>query len=79
MKSLIILLTYAMMGGSTACANLTEEQRYERENRLILAREEFAVRSKSCRESGGAMQIERHGTRREFDYFEYKNARCVRY
>jgi len=76
---MLLLLTCVVIGGSSACANFTDEQRYERENRLILAREEYAIRAEQCRKSGGAMQIKRFSPRREFDYFEYKNARCVRY
>ena len=78
MKLTILLLTCVVIGGSSACAGFTDDERYERENRLILAREDYAIRAEQCRKSGGEMKIRRFSSLREFDYFEYKNARCVR-
>ena len=65
-----------------SCVVLTEEERAEREyeldNRLVLAREEYAVKSAACRSAGGVMQINR-SSMYGFHYHDYKLARCVRY
>ncbi len=70
------LLIFALI---ISCVNISEEdrleRRYERENRLILAREEFERRKVDCRRSGGMMMIDRHS--REIREYEYRMARCV--
>ncbi len=75
MKIMVLLLLVLTIN----CANISEEdrleRRYERENRLILAREEFERREIGCRRSGGMMTIERHSI--EITEHEYRMARCV--
>ncbi len=70
------LLVFALI---ISCVHMSEEDRlerqHERENRLILAREEFERRKVDCRRSGGMMTIDRHS--REIDEHEYKMAKCV--
>ena len=76
MKILVFLLSVLMIN----CANTSEEDRlesqHEREDRLILAKEEFERRKVACRMAGGMMQIERRS--REFDVHDYRFARCVK-
>ncbi len=58
-----------------SCATLTEEERFEREDRLIQARDEFYRQRDSCHRMGGTMQI-RARTLGKYDYLDYKTARC---
>jgi len=67
---------------TASCAALTEDERadrdFERENRLVLAREAYAKKAVACRQAGGMMQIKKSNIR-GFDYHDYKFARCVRF
>ncbi len=58
-----------------SCATLTEEERFEREDRLIQARDEFYQQRDSCLSRGGTMQI-RGRALGKYDYLDYKTARC---
>lgn len=68
----------------SACVTLTEderaERRYERQNRLILAMEDFEHRKLSCRAAGGIIQITRYSSTKlgQFTASEYKMAQCVK-
>ena len=68
----------------SACVTLTEEERterrYELENSLILAKEEFERRKLSCRAAGGMIQITRYSSTKlgGFRAREYKRAQCVK-
>ena len=55
---------------------MTEEERFAREDRLNLARDEFALREEACRGVGGAMQVSGTPLARN-GYHDYKSARCV--
>jgi len=69
----------------SACATLTEderaERRYERENSLVLAREEFERRKLDCMAAGGIIQITRYASTnlRRFTAREYQRAQCVEF
>jgi hypothetical protein len=63
-----------------SCATLTEEARFEREDRLILAKEQFYRQEASCFRQGGVMVAKPATTRlRKYDYSHYKLARCVKH
>ena len=46
-----------------ACSStLTEEQRYERDNRRVMAKEAYELKRRACEEEGGYMVVvHRHG------------------
>ena len=61
------------------CTPLTEEQRYERDNALVVAREAFEVRRTYCQSQGGVMVITRDGaTQAQYNKWDYSRAVCVR-
>lgn len=68
----------------SACVTLTEdervERRYEYENNLILAKEQFERRKLSCRAAGGMIQITRYSSTKlgDFRAREYQRAQCVK-
>lgn len=68
----------------SACVTLTEdervERRYEYENNLILAKEQFERRKLSCRAAGGMIQITRYSSTKlgGFRAREYQRAQCVK-
>ena len=68
-----------------SCVTLTDDERiqsqYDREDKLIVAREDYARRSADCRRNGGAMQITKRSLSRisKPTVHEYKFARCIRY
>ena len=63
-----------------SCATLTEEARFEREDRLHLAKEQFYRQEESCFRQGGVMVAKPATTRlRKYEYSHYKLARCVKH
>lgn len=63
-----------------ACATeITDEQRYARENALILAKEDFERRRRACQASGGTMVMERLGINsKRITKWEYSRAYCIK-
>ena len=59
------------------CAPLSEEERFERTERLYLAREEYLVREQKCQSRGGVMQMRTHTLRKPGDRDD-RAATCVR-
>lgn len=68
----------------SACVTLTEEERaerrYERQNRLVLAMENFERRKLSCSMAGGIIQITKYSSTKlgQFTASEYKMAQCMK-
>jgi hypothetical protein len=60
-----------------SCSTRNEDQYYERQDKLVLAKEEFDQKKKSCRAMSGSMHI-RLKTLGEYDYHDYRLARCVK-
>ena len=60
-----------------ACAPLTEQQQFEREDRMNLAIEEFGRKEEACRIAGGTMQFSVPPLAKA-GYHDYKTAKCVR-
>lgn len=60
-----------------ACAPMTEQERYEREDALIVAKEQYEQRRLACQQQGGVMVIKRHASR-ETEH-DYRLAQCVRW
>jgi len=75
MIKLLTILAGVLFLFLCSCASMTEEERFEREDRLIIAREDFYRQKESCRKFGGTMQI-RSRTLGELTYLDYKTARC---
>ncbi len=74
---IVRLLVFLSLG---SCATLTEDARFEGEDRLILAKEQFYRREASCFRQGGVMVAKPATTRlRKYDYSHYKLARCVKH
>ena len=71
------LLLFLSLG---SCATLTEEARFEGEDRLIPAEEQFYRQKESCRRQGAVMVMKLPSTRlRKYEYGHYKLARCVKH
>ena len=61
-----------------ACTTLPEETQFQREDKLIAAREEFSQKRVSCKSSGGAMVIRTNGSRiKRNTHDQYKGAKCT--
>ena len=80
---LTLLLLFSILGGSVGCvSSMTEEERYERQDKLNLAKEEFQERAASCREQGGVIQLKgcmigRGSGIHRCTAIDYKMASCV--
>ena len=72
--SLIIISLFVL--SLCACAPLTEQQNFERDNRLNLAKEEFLQKEEACKRAGGAMQMQVTPLSKNGRH-DYKSARCV--
>lgn len=75
---LIAAATVCVTLSLSACAPLTEHELYERENRLNLAKEEFARREAACHRAGGSIRMDRTPLSKA-EKSDYESARCVRY
>ena len=60
-----------------ACVPLSEQQLYERNARLLEAKEEFFAREAYCSKMGGSMEMRTRALGKA-DYLDYRSARCVR-
>ena len=62
-----------------SCATLTEEQKYERADRLVQAREQFSLKEISCRNSGAKIVMRRSMASRLYRYsrHDYDSAECL--
>ena len=72
-----ILATTLTAGLLSACAPLSEDQKYERAERLTLAREAYAVREEQCINMGGVMHLQKRPLEKPSP-MDYRAARCVR-
>ncbi len=76
----IVVVRLVLFLSFCSCATSTEEARFEREDRLTLAKEQFYRQEKSCSRQGGVMVTKRADTRlRKYEYSHYKLARCVKH
>ena len=62
---------------TAGCAPLTEHEKYERSERLTLAREEYAAREEQCINMGGVMHMQTRPLEKPSS-MDYRAARCVR-
>ena len=62
----------------SACATLTEEQKYNVENKRLIAKERFDQAEAACLRMGGVMEMtaKRWGERTHRDYAA---AKCIKY
>ena len=59
------------------CAPLTEQEKYERAERLTLAKEDYLAREEQCESRGGVMQLSARPLEKP-GYLDYRAATCVR-
>ncbi len=71
----VLVVVFLML---ISCASLTEDEQYVRENRLLLAMEEYQRKDSSCKAARGVMVTQSQATRikRKFNRFDYLFARC---
>ena len=71
----VLVVVFLML---ISCASLTEAEQYVRENRLLLAMEEYQRRVSSCKAAGGVMvtQSQATGIKRKFNRLDYLFAKC---
>lgn len=60
-----------------SCTTMTEEQRYERDDRFLQARETFYRHKEVCHNMGGTMELSL-GNLGKPTYRDYRSARCRR-
>ncbi len=73
----IVVVRLLLFLSLCSCGTLTEEARYEREDRLILCKEQFYRQEESCFRQGGVMVVKPTTTRlRKYEYHHYKLAKC---
>ena len=65
-----------------SCGTLSEEQMYAREDKLMIALEEYQAKAAACKSAGATMMITSRATRiksLKFSRRDYQNAKCVRF
>ena len=77
MRISVTWLCAALLVPLAACAPLSENELYERENRMILIKEEYAQKADWCESNGGSMSMQPR-TIGQPDYLDYKTARCLK-
>ncbi|MDX1509458.1 MAG: hypothetical protein R3358_14320 [Woeseiaceae bacterium] len=65
-----------LAGISAACSPLTEQERFDRADRLNQAKENYLAREQQCMRMGGAMQMRSRPLGKP-DYLDYQTASCV--
>ena len=65
-----------LAGLSVACSPLTEQEKFERADRLNQAKESYLAREQQCIEMGGAMSMRAKPLGKP-DYLDYKSATCL--
>lgn len=88
----LVLMVLPVIGGLliscfllASCSTLTEaelvQRTYEREDRLIVAREKFERAKVACQQNGGSIMISRFSSGRlgKFTSHDYNMAQCVRF
>lgn len=76
-RCMLAVLGLAMI--PAACGTVSEQQRYERENRQVIKMERYEAKRKACRASGGFMVLPTHGgLSGERAVEQYDDAYCVR-
>ena len=71
------LVAGCVLSLTIGCVTLTEDQKFDRINRLAEAEEEFLARKAQCVRNGGAMWMKTRPIGRP-DYLDFKTAKCVR-
>ncbi len=77
MKYLTILVFVLLL---CACVPLTEEQRYDREDALLVAQGKFAIDKRACQAVRGVMVFHDYlGSfdTRKLSVWDYRHARCL--
>lgn len=59
------------------CTPLTEQQLYERAERLTVAKEQYYAREQQCENRGGAMSMRTRPLEKP-GYLDYQSATCIR-
>ena len=74
----VFVVVFLMLG---SCATLTEEEQYERMDKLVVAGEKYRRDTSICRAAGGVMMITYKGfkSRRGPSLRDYNSARCVKW
>lgn len=62
----------------SACAPLSEQHQFDRQDRMNLVREEFGRKEAACRRAGGTMQLSVPPLAKA-GYHDYKTAKCVKF
>lgn len=65
-----------LAGITVACSPLTEQEKFERADRLNQAKENYLVREQRCIAMGGAMNMRAKPLGKP-DYIDYQSATCV--
>ncbi len=65
---------------SASCTALTEDEKYEREDRFVQAVDQFRLKKIACRNSGGVIWMRRTTASKMQRYArrDYESATCVR-
>ncbi len=66
----------------TSCATMTEQEKYERQDRLVVAMENYELKAAACRAAGATVMITARATRiKAYKYTrsDYESARCVKF
>jgi hypothetical protein len=78
MRIFVMWIAVSLLSVLISCAPLTETERYDLNNRLVLAKEEYSRKAASCENIGGSMSMSARPMGQP-DYFDYKTAQCVRH
>ena len=72
--NLFLVIVFAL---SASCATLSDEERYERADKFLQARENFKLQTILCRKAGGTIQMTRLSAMKLARH-DYESATCIR-
>jgi hypothetical protein len=77
MRIFVMWIAVSLLSALISCAPLTETERFDLTNRMVLAKEEYSRKEESCENNGGSMSMSARPIGQP-DYFDYKTAQCIR-
>ena len=73
------ILTLACLLAACSCVTLDEDERFELQENVIEARDEYHQKAEACRRIGGTIETRPLHEWGPYTDFDYKSAKCIVY
>ena len=81
MLCILTVVFLSLAACTTVAESARDEKSYDREDRLLQAKDDFQARAEQCKKTGGIMYTRQHYSSRlhEMDAHDYRTAECVKH